>query len=99
MPLLSFCCGWRELGEENLAKFGHIDATYSVVVDPALREVNFEQAQPFVDEIVYAGRLIQGPDGKWNLIGFINEVDGRFVGELSDPIPVTADPVLGLIAR
>jgi beta-fructofuranosidase len=32
-------------------------------------------------------------------MGFINEVDGKFVGELSDPIPVTADPVLGIIPR
>jgi beta-fructofuranosidase len=30
-------------------------------------------------------------------MGFINEVDGQFVGELTDPIPVTADPVRGLV--
>jgi beta-fructofuranosidase len=42
---------------------------------------------------------VQSADGSWNLIAFVNEVDGQFVGELSDPIPVTADPVLGLIKR
>lgn len=99
VPLLIFCCGWRELGEENLKRFGKIDATYSVVVDPKLAEVNLANSLPFTEQIVYAGRLIQGPDGKWNLIGFINEVDGKFVGELSDPIPVTATLETGLIPR
>lgn len=99
VPILSFCCGWRELGEENLKRFGKIDATYSLVVDPELKHMDFHKARPYTDQIVYAGRLIQGPDGGWNLIGFINEVDGIFVGELSDPIPVTADPVVGLIPR
>lgn len=99
VPLLSFCCGWRELSEENVARFGKIDTTYSLVVDPQLSNLNFERALPFTEQIVYAGRLVQGPDGGWFLIGFINEVDGKFVGELSDPIPVTADPVLGLVPR
>lgn len=99
VPLLSFCCGWRELGEENIKRFGKIDATYSVVVDPSLKGVDFEHARPFTGQLVYAGRLVQGPDGRWNLLGFINEVEGKFVGELSDPIPVTADPLIGLVPR
>ena len=99
VPILLFCCGWRELGEDGLAKFGKIDATYSVVVGDRIEDVDFTKAHPFTEKIVYAGRLICGPDGKWFLMGFINEVDGKFVGELSDPIPVTADPVLGIIPR
>lgn len=99
VPLLTFCCGWRELGAEKLAEFGHIDTTYSLVVNRDLSNLDFAKAKPFTDEIVYAGRLVQGPDGGWNLIGFINEVDGNFVGELSDPIPVTADPLVGLVRR
>jgi len=32
-------------------------------------------------------------------LGFVNEIDGEFVGELSDPIPVTANPLDGLVPR
>ena len=99
VPILLFCCGWRELDSKRVESLGKIDTTYSLAVDANLTEVNFNKAQPFTEQIVYAGSLICGPDGKWNLIGFINEVDGKFVGELSDPIPVTADPILGLIPR
>jgi beta-fructofuranosidase len=42
---------------------------------------------------------VQDADGGWNLIAFINEVSGEFVGELCDPIPVSADPILGLVAK
>jgi beta-fructofuranosidase len=38
------------------------------------------------------------PSGEWYLLGFLNDANGDFVGELSDPIAVTADPHVGLIA-
>ena len=103
VPILLFCCGWRELGEENLAKFGKIDATYSVVVEENFAKsdgkVDFTKAKPFTDQLIYAGRLIKGPDGSWYLMGFINEVDGKFVGQLSDPIAVTATPEHGIVPK
>jgi beta-fructofuranosidase len=99
VPILLFCCGWRELSAERQAAMGEQDASYSLVVDPEFKNVDFSKAQPFLDNPVYAARLIQGPDGGWNLIGFENMVDGEFIGALSDPIPVTADPEKGLISR
>jgi hypothetical protein len=27
-------------------------------------------------------------EGKWFMLGFINEVNGKFVGEICDPIPL-----------
>jgi beta-fructofuranosidase len=42
---------------------------------------------------------VQDTDGGWNLIAFLNNVNGEFVGELCDPIPVTADPVKGLVPK
>lgn len=99
VPILLFCCGWRELGEENVAKYGKIDTTYSLPVTSGIKDVDFRKAQAFTEKIVYAGRLIFGPDEKWYLMGFINEIEGKFVGELSDPIPVTADPILGIVPR
>ena len=36
-------------------------------------------------------------DGRWNLIGFRDLEDGSFVGELTDPIPVTSVAGTGLV--
>ncbi len=99
VPILLFCCGWRELSAERQASMGEQDASYSVVVDRDFEDIDFSNARPFMHNPVYAARLVQGPGGGWNLIGFENMVEGEFVGVLSDPIPVTADPQVGLIPR
>ena len=99
VPILLFCVGWRELSDENVERFGKTYTTFSLVVDEKLEQIDFNNARPIPGDEIYAGRLVCGPDGKWNLIGFINEVDGEFIGELCDPIPVTADSVLGIIPR
>jgi beta-fructofuranosidase len=98
VPVLLFCCGWRELSAERRAAFGERDATYSVAVSADLTEVDFNRAKAFEDPMVYAARIIKGKDG-WYLIGFVNEVDGQFVGELCDPEPVTATREDGLVRR
>jgi beta-fructofuranosidase len=36
---------------------------------------------------LYSGKLVRTRDGGWVLMGFIHDVDGAFVGEISDPIP------------
>ena len=99
VPILLFCCGWRELSEARQVAMGKQDATYSLVVNRDFSDVDFSKAQPFLDNPVYAARLVQGRGGEWYLIGFVNEIDGEFVGELSDPIPVTANAEFGLISR
>jgi hypothetical protein len=54
----------------------------------------------FEERLVYAARVIEGPSG-WVLIGFVNEEgpNGEFVGELSDPIAVTATAEKGLVPK
>ena len=99
VPILIFCCGWRELGAQRLEGFGKRDATYSVPVGKNLASVDFRKARAFEEQLVYAGRLVRDNDGRWFLLGFVNEVDGEFIGEICDPIPVTADPEIGLIPR
>lgn len=98
VPVLVFCCGWRELSAERRAEFGERDATYSVAVSADLTEVDFNRAKAFEDPLVYAARIIKGKDG-WYLIGFVNEVNGEFVGELCDPVPVTSTVQAGLVRR
>jgi len=99
VPIVLFCCGWRELGVDRLQAVGKRDGTYSVACQSDLSGLDFRAAKLFEHNLVYAGRLVKGPAGDWNLIGFINEVEGEFVGELSDPIPVTATFEDGLIPR
>ena len=99
VPILLFCCGWRELSESRLARLGKLDATYSLVCTPDLKGLDFTRAKPFLDNPVYAGRLVQDLAGNWFLLGFVNEVNGSFVGEISDPIPVTATVSEGLRIR
>ncbi len=36
---------------------------------------------------LYSGRLVPGMDGKWQLVGFLNEEHDAFIGEIADPIP------------
>lgn len=98
VPILLFCCGPQWLSEDRIA-MDRAGGLYSIPVKADLTDVDFTKSVMFETENLYASRLVQGKDGKWNLIAFINYVDGKFVGELCDPIPVTADPVRGLIKR
>ena len=100
VPIVVFCCGWRELSQERLAVFGERDATYSVACNSDLTGLDFTRARAFEERLVYAARIIQDREGQWNLIGFDNfDENGDFLGRLCDPVPVTADPALGLIPR
>jgi beta-fructofuranosidase len=98
VPILLFCCGVAELSPERRAA-GEVGGVYSVAVDSRLEQVDFSGSVLFDRTDLYAARLLQDADGGWALLGFVNMVDGEFVGTLSDPIPVTADPVRGLVHR
>lgn len=91
-----FCCGWREYDKDRRKEFGKTDYTFSVPCSSVTKGIDFSKSKPFTHEELYAARLIQKPTGEWFLIGFVNFRDGKFVGELSDPIRVTADPRIGL---
>jgi beta-fructofuranosidase len=97
VPIILFCCSHRWISEER--KGTETGGVYSLAVNADLSDVDLSKAVCFDAPGLYAARLIQGVDGGWNLIGFWNEVDGEFVGELSDPIPVTANTQFGLVRR
>jgi beta-fructofuranosidase len=98
VPIILFCCGPLWLSDERKAA-GEVGGVYSLSVSKDLSDVDFNRAKLFPDTSLYASRLVQDTDGGWNLIAFKNIVDGVFVGELSDPIPVSAVPGLGLVAK
>ncbi len=99
IPLMIFNCGWREYAPETIARVGKNGGVWSKVVDSPLAGVDFSDSQLYPNYDIYAARVVQGPNQGWYLLGFVNEVDGQFVGEICDPIPVTADSVRGLIPK
>lgn len=98
VPIILFCCSEGWLSDERLAA-GDTGGLYSLVVAEDLSDVDFNRAVMFPDTTLYAPRLVQDATGGWNLIAFVNHRDGEFVGELCDPIPVTANPVKGLVSK
>lgn len=111
VPIVLYCCGPLWLSKERLSA-GETGGIYSLAVSPDLSDVDFSRAVLFevskagasgptdsLEPELYASRLVRGKDGGWNLIAFKNFFDGKFVGELCDPIPVTADLALGLVRR
>lgn len=97
VPVVLFCCGPIWLHQTRLDA-GERGGVYSLPVAADLSDVDFNRAVLFDAPGLYASRLVRDAAG-WNLIGFWDAPNGEFVGELSDPIPVTADPVRGLIRR
>jgi beta-fructofuranosidase len=50
---------------------------------------NLTQAVCLTDESLYSGRLIRDRAGRWVMLAFRNRgPDGRFIGELADPMPI-----------
>ena len=56
-------------------------------------------ARPFPHPHLYAPRIVADIDGTPALIGFLDQVDGVFAGELTDPIRVRYDARAGLVAE
>jgi len=54
--------------------------------DSLLGPYEVTRAALLTDESLYVGKLVEGRDGRWVLLAFVNQdADGAFVGCLSDP--------------
>lgn len=84
--VLLFCCGTNELSEEAIEKYGS-GGVFSVTAPSPLGPFDTTRAVRFDHPSLYASRLIRH-EGEWFLIGFRDQEDGQFVGELTDPIKV-----------
>jgi len=98
VPIVLFCCWVGNLSQQRIDS-GDKGGIYSVVVPADLSAIDFKQAVQFTNPNLYAGRLVKDSNGHWNLLAFQNIVDGAFVGEITDPIPVTASLERGLIVK
>lgn len=95
VPVLIFSCGTDELDPAGRHDRGGV---FSVVGDSVLGPFDMSAAGRFPHDSLYAARLVLH-DSQWFLIGFRDRENGSFVGELTDPIAVTATTEGGLIPR
>jgi beta-fructofuranosidase len=84
--VLLWCCGEQELSEDSRTKFG-TGGMFSVVGESVLGPFDTSKAVRFDHPSIYAARIVKH-ENAWYMIGFRNEENGSFVGELTDPIPV-----------
>jgi beta-fructofuranosidase len=72
---------------------GATGGVWAVRGDSLLGPFDPARAVPVTDHRLYSGRLVRDPADRWVMLAFRNDDGaGGFVGELSDPIPVTAAP-------
>ncbi|MGW4465006.1 glycoside hydrolase family 68 protein [Micromonospora sp. NPDC004704] len=80
-PVLLFCT--NAVADPRLG-----DQRIWVVDAPSVRGPwDISRAQPVAHPHLYAPRLVPDGDRGWALIGFLDHVDGTFVGEITDPVP------------
>jgi beta-fructofuranosidase len=85
--VLLWCCGPNELSQYSKEKYGNQGGMFSVIGDSVLGPFDTTKAVRFDHPSIYAARIVNH-GGSWYMLGFRNEENGQFVGELTDPIPV-----------
>ncbi len=94
---LLFCTGRATTAARRVQQTGlpPVTGTHYLVGDTPLGPFHYRTAEFLAgDEIgsLYAGKLIQQPGGNWAFLAWRHTgPDGAFIGELSDPYPVTID--------
>src|SRR6266536_576406 len=87
-----FSCLSSELSAQRRST-GATGGIWAASCDSVLDGVDVSRAQLLTDERFYAGRLVRDRAGRAVLLAFHNADDrGGFLGELSDPMPVTWAP-------
>lgn len=84
-PVLMFSCK-----PEQVAAASPRGAIWCVPGASVLGPFDISRASAVTGEELYSGRLIRDRAGRWVMLAFHNvEAGGGFVGEISDPIPVS----------
>ncbi|MFF2487688.1 family 43 glycosylhydrolase [Microbacterium sp. NPDC058062] len=89
-PVVIFSCLKEQSTDSRRAAAA---GTWAVPAESLLGPFDIDAAYPLTDEDLYVGRLLQRrSDGQWLLFAFRNVgEDGRFVGGVTDPMPVRWD--------
>ena len=90
-PHLVFCCGEGEYEPSRIAP-GTPGGVWVLPSDGGvLGPWDSDKARRIAHGSLYAARVVTDVDGRPRAVGFSNEVDGRFVGEILDPVDLTFD--------
>jgi beta-fructofuranosidase len=97
--VLSFSAVARELSGARRMRTGETrNGMYLCPADGPLGPFHVEDAVLITE--LYAGRLVRRRDGSWAAMGFLDrDAEGRFVGAISDPIPLAELPAVGALRR
>ena len=87
-PVLIFSCLPGQLSPTRRDASGP-GAIWCVPGDSVLGPFDTSRAVPVTGEDLYSGRLVRDRAGQWVMLAFRNLQAGGFVGEISDPIPVS----------
>jgi beta-fructofuranosidase len=87
-PVLVFSCLAAELSDER-RKAGMPGGIWCLPCESPLGPFHVNRAVRITDESLYSGRLVRDRAGRWVMLAFRNHgPDGRFIGELTDPMPI-----------
>jgi beta-fructofuranosidase len=90
--VLVFSCLTEHLSRERRAA-GERGGVWCVPCDSVLGPFDLARAVRVADESLYSGRLIRDRVGRWVMLAFRNTgPDGNFIGDLTDPMPVSWAP-------
>lgn len=87
LPVLVFSCWPQHLSAERREAWEQ-GGVWVVPGESLLGPWDFSAASTFDHPSLYAARLVEDPEHGWSLLGFRDTEDGRFVGEIPDPLPV-----------
>jgi beta-fructofuranosidase len=87
--VMLFSCLHTELPAER-RRAGQLGGTWCLAIDKRTGPFDVSKARRVCTEALYSGRLIRDRSGKWVMLAFRHvEDDGTFIGEITDPIPIT----------
>ena len=90
--MLIFSCLTEQLSAQRRSA-GERGGVWCVPCDSLLGPFDVAHAVRIADESLYSGRLIRDRAGQWVMLAFRNlGPDGNFIGELTDPMPVSWAP-------
>jgi beta-fructofuranosidase len=90
--VLLFSCQTGEMSDARIAR-DSIGGIWAVNIDKLTGPYDIAAAYRLHDESLYVGRLVQDRSGQWVMLAFRNLAPGTgFVGEITDPMPVSWGP-------
>jgi len=86
-----FSCRLEEMPVSRHDEVDGLGGVWSVAGPGPLGPFDVARAVRFPHPSLYAGRLVRDRSGTWQLLGFRYLEGGEFIGQITDPIPVTTD--------